>query len=321
MMARQGTEPAAGSYPGQGAQLRAQSSPMAYAPSASTSDPGMQVSQPVVAMQRSALGVFGWLVLAAVLFGGVGSLLYVALGERNAATKASDAALGAAGPSREAPVIVLQRPEDAGSPPSVVEELASPKPVAVAVVPDAVSASGGGVVGDDSRADPIKTDSTRKADHKRPPSRVATTPRRVAAPPPAGDDKSLAALVKRAKAFEKDGQWNDARAAYQKLENVKGYSLGEALYHQAYAAIQSNATEDAAKLAKQAGHLPGPFKTPAMFLYGDAWFRQGEYSRAKEIYLTLRKSNLSGDDRATATKKIAACNKMLKLPETDGIAE
>jgi TolA-binding protein len=107
---------------------------------------------------------------------------------------------------------------------------------------------------------------------------------------------------------------------YQKLEKVKGYSLGEALYHQAYAAIQSNATEDAVKLASEAAHQPGPFKTPAMFLYGDAWYRQGEYGRAKEIYMTLRKS-LGGDDRATATKKIAACNKALKLPETDGVVD
>ena len=313
-MARQGTEPAAGSYPGQGAQLRAQSSPAAYAPSASTSDTGMLVSQPVVAMRRSALGVFGWLVLAAVLFGGVGSLLYVALGERNAATKASDAALGAAGPGREVQVM-LPNPEDAGSPPSVVEGVASPKPAAV--VPDAVSASGG-AVGDDSRADPIKPDTTRKADHKRP-QRVATIPRRSAPPPPAGE--SMAVLVKRAQAFEKDGQWNDARAVYQKLEKVKGYSLGEALYHQAFAAIQSNATEDAAKLAAQAVRTPGAHKTRAQFLYGDAWFRQDEFQRAKDIYVTLRKTNLSGDDRATATKKIAACNKALKLPEADGIAE
>jgi serine/threonine protein kinase/TolA-binding protein len=316
LMARQGTEPAAGSYPGQGAQLRAQSSPSAYAPSMSMSDPNMLVSQPVVALRRSALGVFGWLVLAAVLFGGVGSLLYSALGERNAATKASDATFNAAGSSREAPVIVLPSPEDAGSPEPVATGSASQK--TAPPVPDAVTSSSGG--GDDSGSEPARGDSSRKGDHKRTPPRVATIIRRNSAPPPAGDDKSVAALVNRAKAFERDGRWTEARAVYQKLEKVKGYSLGEALYHQAYAAIQSNATEDAVKLAREAGHQPGQYKIPAMFLYGDAWYRQGEFLRAKEIYITLRKT-VTGDDRATTTKKIAACNKALKLPEADGVVD
>jgi hypothetical protein len=316
LIVRPSTEPSAAGYSGPagpGAQLRAPT-----APSASTSDPSLQVSQPVAALRRSALGVFGWIVLAAVLFGGVGSLLYIALGERSAASKASDAtAAAAAGSSREAPVIVLPNPEDAGTPPAVAEVVPSPR--TIVPVPDAVTA-GGVVAGDDGRADASKPDGNRRGDRRRPPPRVATIPRRGSPPPPSGDDKSIAALVNRAKAFEKDGRWTDARAVYHQLEKVKGYSLGEALYHQAYAAIQSNATEDAVKLAAQAGHLPGPFKTPAMFLYGDAWYRQGEFVRAKGIYITLRKT-VAGDDRATATKKIAACNKELQLPESDGVAD
>jgi serine/threonine protein kinase/TolA-binding protein len=313
LMARQGTEPAAGSYPGPGVQLRAQSAPV-YPPA--LSDPSMLASQPVAAVRRSALGVFGWLVLAAVLFGGVGSLLYIALGERNAATKASDAAQ-LAGSNRDAPAAMPASPADPASPvgAGAIDGSASAK--TAAPIPDAVTGSGAG--GDPTRTDGTRSDGTRRNDHKRPPPRVATTTRRPAPPPPA-DDRSVAALVARAKSLEKDGKWAEARGVYQRLEKVKGYTLGEALYRQAFAAIQANAPDEAVKLALDAGHQPGPYKTPAMFLYGDAWYRQGEFQRAKEIYLTLRKG-VSGDEKATATKKIAACNKELKLPLSDGVVD
>ena len=319
LMARQGTEPASGSYPGQGVQLRAQSSPSVYPPS--LSDPNIQVSQPVV-LRRSAIAVFGWLVLAAVLFGGVGALLYSAFGERNAATKASDAALGAAGAGRdlEPGGVGQPRTEPVVAGPGAVGAgnatgSGDPgKPRAAAVEPDAVTGSG---PRDDSGSEPSRNDGTRKGEHKRTPPRVATIRRNTPPPPPSGGD-SVAALVSRAEAFEKDSRWKEARGVYHQLEKAKGYSLGEALYHQAYAAIQADAPEDAVKLAREAVRQPGPFKTPAMFLYGDAWYRQGEFLRAKEIYITLRKG-VAGDARATATKKIAACNKELKLPEADGV--
>jgi TolA-binding protein len=219
-------------------------------------------------------------------------------------------------------VIVLPNPEHAGSPaiapetPAIAPEAPGGQNTASSSV-DAVTSSSG--VGD-GRSEPARTDGNHKGDHKRTPPRVAATIRRNTSPPPAGDDRSVAALVSRAKAFEKEGQWNEARATYQKLEKVKGYPQGEALYHQAYAAIQANATEEAARLAALAVRLPGPFKTPAMFLYGDAWFRQHEYSRAKDIYITLRKTT-TADDRTTATKKIVACNKALGLPERDGVVD
>jgi len=42
--------------------------------------------------------------------------------------------------------------------------------------------------------------------------------------------------------------------------------------------------------------------------------------RAKKIFVTLRKT-VTGDDKAMATKKIAWCNKALKLPEADGATD
>jgi serine/threonine protein kinase len=304
------------SYPGQSMPLRAQSSPAAYAPS--PSDPNMAQVPQAVSPRRSRLGMFGWLVLAAVLFGGVGALLYIALGERNAATKALDAASGAVGSGKEPPAAVLPSAVGSGS------ARGSGDPASAANhAPDAVTSSSG--AGDDIKPDPARADGTKKPgddkSHKRVPPRTATGNKRPG-PTPTDDKepKSAAALVRQAKSLEKSGQWSEARAVYQKLEKAKGYNLGEALYRQAWAAFQSNATGEAAELATEAARQPGPFKTQAMFLYGDAWYRQGDYARAKEIYTTLRK-NVSGDDKATAAKKIAACNKMLKLPESDGVVD
>ncbi|HEX8112609.1 MAG TPA: serine/threonine-protein kinase, partial [Kofleriaceae bacterium] len=113
LMARQATDPgvagylgpgqgpaASGSFPAQGIPLRAQSSPSLIQPavtiSPAVSDPGLPAAPPMVVVHRSALGVLGWIVLAAVLFGGVGSLLYIAIGERNA-VRASQAAARAGG--------------------------------------------------------------------------------------------------------------------------------------------------------------------------------------------------------------------------------
>jgi serine/threonine protein kinase len=328
LMARQAAEPAGGyagqghpghthpGYPGRSMPPRAQSAPSAYAPG--SSDPNLtqvsQVSQPVVALRRSALGVFGWLVLAAALFGGVGALLYIALGERNAATKALDGADG-----KKALPVTLPDPDGSGRARGSRDPASQD---AASGVPDAVTSGGGA---DDLKPDPVRPDGSKKPgddkSHKRVPPRTATINKRPGPMPTDDKDpKSVATLVRKAKSLEKSGDWNEARAVYQKLEKAKGYHLGEALYRQAWAAFQSNATSDAADLAAEAARQPGAFKTPARFLYGDAWFRQGDYARAKDIYTSLR-NNLSGDERTTATKKIAACNKALKLPASDGVVD
>ncbi|HET7502321.1 MAG TPA: protein kinase [Kofleriaceae bacterium] len=319
LMARPATDSAGGSYPGAGPPLRAQSSPSmsgsGFTPA--VSDPNLTAtSQPVIALRRSALSVFGWLVLAAVLFGGVGSLLYIALGERNAVKAADVAAAAAPGASAaQVPAVGTGSSEDdpersgprAGKPP----------------VPDAVTSSGP-LDPDDGRADGgrdgVRADGNRRpGERKRPPPRVATINRHPAPPPPA-EDRSVTAMVTRAKQLEKEGKWNEARAVYSRLEKTKGYSPGQALYQQAYMAYQANEFEDTRRLASEAAKSPGPHKSDALLLYGDAYFSQHEYARAKDIYNNLRKT-LHGDDRAAAIRKIVACNKALKLPEQDGLNE
>jgi hypothetical protein len=153
---------------------------------------------------------------------------------------------------------------------------------------------------------------------------VNASAKREPAPPRlanAKDIQAVALLIKQARDLERQGQWAAARVVYQRLEKTKGYNPAEALYHQAWAAFQSNAAGDAVEqLAADAARSPGEFQLPATFLYGDALYREHEYTRAKVIYASLRKRT-SGEDRTVATKKIEACNKALKLPDNDGLVD
>jgi cytochrome c-type biogenesis protein CcmH/NrfG len=90
------------------------------------------------------------------------------------------------------------------------------------------------------------------------------------------------------------------------------------MYGQAWTAFQTNDAQMAEQLAGRLATEGGPFKIKAMFLYADALYVQSQYARAKVIYQKLR-TELHGDQRAIAQKKIVACNKELGLPETSGI--
>jgi serine/threonine protein kinase len=274
------------------------------------SQPGVLAAQQVVelppyetpSIKRSGLGVFGWLLLAALLFGGVGALLYVALGERGdrPPSKLDEAGqpaprVGAAGTGSDDKA---QAPE-------------SPRPNGgnVKAGPDEASGSDGGA--QTAPDDP---------DHKDPkkPNPRAPILKRPAAPPPAPDSDPKA-LLRQGKQQEKAGDWDGARTTYQKLEKLKGQA-GIALYWQAWVALQKNETDVAIQLAIRSAAQPGTHKTDAKFLYGDALYKQGEYRRAKDIYIGLRKT-LTGELKATATRKIAAANKALHLPDDDGITD
>jgi len=295
------------SNPGQSMPLRAQTAPAAYAPS--ISDPNLAlVSQPVVVLRRSALGVFGWLVLAALLFGGVGALLYIALGERTAATKPPEVVPSSEGPAKAVDVKTTQpKPEAEGS----AHGSAAPPHA-----PDAVTGSDG--AGDDVTPDSARPDGKKSGDdkiHKRPPPRTATIPKR----PPPSDDKPIAVLVKEAKSLENAGKWSEARGVYQKLEKAKGYSSGEALYGQAWAAFQSGAISDAVELASSAmAQSSGPNKVQAQFLFGDALYKEGEFLRAKNVYNSIY-NHQKGEDKMKAAKKFMACNRELNLPQAQGL--
>jgi serine/threonine protein kinase len=334
LMARQAADPAA-TYPGPAASgsfpaqipLRAQSSPSMIGPA--VPDPGLPAAPPVpvIVVRRSALGVLGWIVLAAVLFGGVGSLLYIALGERSAVRASEMAASAGSGkPVRDADGSA--RGEPAATPPAPGSAAGEPARAEGEPVPPDPTA-GPGSAGSGGSADPVTApadpgDASRKSapedkNHRRPPSRPVPTGRRPVAIADDKDAKNAPALAQQAKALEAAGKWDDARAAYQRLEKFKPYRA-EAMYGRASTSFQMNDAQMAEKIAGQLATESGPYKIKAMFLYADALYQQAQYARAKTIFQKLR-NELRGDQRALAQKKIAACNKELGLPENSGITD
>jgi len=252
---------------------------------------------------HNALGVLGWLLLATILFGGVGALLYVALGER-----------GERSPSKIDDV-TRPAPQSNNVPPQLDP---TPDPGAKAVVPAGSvgsanpAGSGGSATGSSSEVKPsLKLDDQTPAGKK-----PAVTGRKSL---PAVDERDPKALLKLGKALEKNADWSQARAVYQKLERIKSYG-GQALYLQAWVAFQSQDTAGALELArKAAAQQAGAQKIQSMLLYGDALFRNAEYNRAKNIYVGLRK-DANAETKAMLAKKIGLCNKQLKIPnENDGI--
>jgi hypothetical protein len=271
-------------------------------------------------IKRSGVGVFGWLLLAAVLFGGIGALLYVALGER-----------GERGPSKmdeatqPGPRVGLVEPGGSGARPNGSGDGPGPGSAGSA-------ASGGGsgnVIGPGSAGsaasgsgsgsgDPTGDDPDRGGDRVKPDQGGRKPPRQgTVRRPPGVDERDPKALLKQGKQYEKANDWEAARATYQKLEKIKGQA-GMAQYLQAWVALHMNDTDTAIRLSQSAINISGSHKTDAKFLYGDALYKQGEYARAKDVYQGLRKA-LTGELKATATRKLAAANKALKLPESDGM--
>jgi hypothetical protein len=247
------------------------------------------------APKRSALGVFGWLVFAAVLFGGIGTLLYGALGERGDRVPAS--------------ALVPATPGSAESMGSALQ----------GVPQGSATVGSGSQVATAAIVEPAGSNAGSNA-HTAPPPVVKPVikpvPHHPVAPP---EDRDPKALLKAAKAFEKSGDWEQARGVYQKLQKIKAYAP-EALYDEAWAAFQSNDNDGAQTLAKAAITANGPRVIDAMFLYGDALYRANLFQRAKDMYMSLRR-RLTGAPKMTAIKKIVACNKALHVAENDGVSD
>ncbi len=256
------------------------------------SSPSIQIPQELSAppVHRSAAGVFGWLLLGAILFGGIGTLIYAALGERGDRAPASALVLT---PPEVGSAAVMIPPPPPNVPPQV-----PPVPPQPAIAPDAGS------------------NTVHPPPGVKPNPNLKTVPHHPVAVP---EDKDPKALLKLAKSLEKKPDWEGARAAYQKLEKIKAYAP-DAFYWEAWAAFQSGDVDGAQSLAKQAIEAKGPHVIDAMFLYGDALYRANQFSRAKDMYVSLRK-RLTGEPKTTAIKKIVACNKALHVAENDGLTD
>jgi serine/threonine protein kinase len=304
-----------------------QMAPLARAASeptfASSTDPAMRLqSQPRVAsesyvdMASQAVpnikrgGIFGWLLLAALLFGGVGALLYVALGERGGEriqSNLEDATNPGSDELIKAPV------NDPGKKPDKKKhdrdktdrnEKPDKKDDKKDDKPDSKTDAGKSPAGSASALVTEKPGDKKTA--KKDPKQKT-----VAAADPKDskvEESDAKDLLAQGKAFEKKNEWSKARGVYERLERVKGYG-GRGLYLQAWTSFQSQDMARAIDLLQRAIGVEGSHVTQAKLLYADALFKTKEYKRAWDIYTRLRRDTSNKELKAELAKKITAANK------------
>jgi hypothetical protein len=265
---------------------------------------------PLPELKRSGAGTLGWILLILILLGGGGALAYMMLYKKEPTTTAPD-------PKDPTPDDNEIKEQPVETPHETPKETPKKK--------NEKNDKSEKNEKNEKSEKLEKAEKVEKAETKTEPKSTAETPpkKTTSKTVAALDDKSMTwrQISDAAKKAEAAGDWETALYAYQKLEKAKGYQYpGWAVYKQAWSAFQMNDTQNAVSLAQRASTMPGNQKPDAKLLYADALFKQGDFKRAKDFYIGLRKQ-FTGEAKklATVNKKIAACNKALKLPESDGI--
>ncbi len=301
-----------------GAQFQRAATPVAKEVSA-PSAPSMPMGEALDVKPRGGMATFGWVMLVLIIVGGIGAAAYVMF------FKPPGKDVGAAiPPASDATAPAVAPPEGSaqGSAPAVQKQAVETPPPAgsnAVEAPEtgsAVEAVGSDAAPEEEHAPPGKNPKTGKGT---PAHKPGSPHHGVQTAALEREEKDPKALMKAGAAAEAGGDWQGARAIYMKLEKIKGYDA-IAEYRIAYDAFQSNDTTAAQTYAQKAASKPGSQKIDAMFLYADALFKGGDFKRAKDVYTGLR-GKVSGDKKATATKKIALCNQKLGLPERDGVTD
>jgi serine/threonine protein kinase len=268
--------------------------------------------------KSSGLAVFGWVLLILILLGGGGALAYMMLYKKEPTpsqpTK-DEGSAGSAQPQDNAVEDVKDEPKD--GPKDKKHKGSAEKERGEKI--DKTEPKGSGETKAEAKtpSEPAKASSNDAAtsEKKDPVKKPSKT---VAALDDKMSWKQISDVAKKAEAAD---DWDAALLAYQKLEKAKGYQYpGWAVYKQAWAAFQLNDTNNALNLAQRASNMPGNQKPDAKLLYADALFKQGDYKRAKDFYIGLRKQFVGeAKKQAMLAKKVKDCNQKLKLPENDGL--
>ncbi|HSN27809.1 MAG TPA: protein kinase, partial [Kofleriaceae bacterium] len=295
-----------------GAQFQRAATPVAKEPSA----PSMPMGEALDVKKRGGMAVFGWVMLVLIIVGGIGAAAYVMF------FKPPGKDVGAAmppGSDATAPVVTPPEGSAQGSAAAAQKQAIEAPPEGSNAVEAPESGSAVEAVGSDAAPEEEHAPKNPKTGKATPGHHPAPPHHEVKTAALEREEKDPKALMKAGAAAEAGGDWQAARAIYMKLEKIKGYDA-IAEYRIAYDAFQSNDTTAAQTYAQKAASKPGSQKIDAMFLYADALFKGGDFKRAKDVYTGLR-GKVSGDKKATATKKIALCNQKLGLPERDGVTD
>jgi hypothetical protein len=242
----------------------------------------------VVAVRGSRAAMVGWLVLAALLFGGVGVVLYVAAGERAGKQAREQAALAAAAATKAAdgelvePAVAADRAAAAPRPdgdgkdrrdPDKIEKTDA-KPVKADAKPDAKPEKADAKP-DKADARPEKTDpKPDKADARR-----ADARKKGDGPPTS--EKEAKQLLAEAKNQVARMDYPGARDTYARIADSK-FFRGQGLLGMAKVAWETRDVDGAITLAQQA--LKAGAGDPARTLLGHAYFKKNDYARALQYY-------------------------------------
>jgi serine/threonine protein kinase len=221
-----------------------------------------------IAPPRSSIGLFGWIVLVALVFTGIGVVLFVATGERGG--RGAGASEGAA--SFTAPAQPEQPAAQPAVEPAEPPDEAPPAADAPPDQPDEHSETPAPAADRDHKKPAARRD--RKSGSDRKPVRVDSG----GAPRNRAEAKEL---LKRAGKHKARIEWAEAKALYQRVASgrhlrARGY-LGLAKV-----SFETKNTDDAIKYAKKA--LSAGARTDAWMILGHAYVKRGDYTEALGYY-------------------------------------
>jgi serine/threonine protein kinase len=243
----------------------------------------------VVAVRGSRAAMVGWLVLAALLFGGVGVVLYVAAGERAGKQAREQAALAAAAATKAADgemtePVAADRAAAAPRPDGVKPEKNDVKPDKADGKPDKGDAKPDRADGkpDKSDARSEKVDGKPdKADTKPDKADVRKADARKKGDGPPTSEKDAKQLLAEAKNQVARMDYPGARDTYARIADSK-FFRGQGLLGMAKVAWETRDVDGAITLAQQA--LKAGAGDPARTLLGHAYFKKNDYARALQYY-------------------------------------
>ncbi|MCB9565260.1 MAG: tetratricopeptide repeat protein, partial [Kofleriaceae bacterium] len=251
--------------------------------------------------KRSGLGVLGWLLLAALIFGGVGVVLYVAVGEQKARSDRAAAGVGVLDASGAGAATGTATPAavDAG--------VAGPG-TGAASGSDGVAGSGSGTgtsAGSGDRKDDRKVDrkddrkDDRKSDGKKPDKGADVAVAINGVPKTADDAKKLLA---EAQGKLKDNDWNAALDMFSRLSQ-SSFHRKDAYLGMANASWQLSHVNEAITYAQQA--VRAGAGDAAKTILGHAYFKKGNYRQALIYYDEVLKHDPDNKEVKAAAKAAA----------------
>jgi len=228
--------------------------------------------EPAGSVRGSGAGILGWLLLAAVLFGGVGVIIYVAMGERDAQSAREAAAADAAAMSGH----VVTMPDAMVKTEVAVEKPDAAKPVEVEKPREPEHAA----LHEPAR-DRGEHHGTVVETHK---SKVEGIPR---------TEKDAAELLAEAKAEASALKWDLARDSFSRIAQGRFYK-GAGLLGQAKVAWETKDVDGAITLAQRA--VKAGAGDPARILLGHAYYKKNDFARALSYYESVLKHDPKNDE-------------------------